>query len=72
MAEKALVVQPTGTGLYVIKYTGGGEVPQALSGKYTSYATANDAIALFQGSVQASPHIKYPKQRGKASEESAA
>lgn len=63
MSEKALVAEPTGTGLYRIRYTGGGDIPKELHGKYTSYTAANEAIKLHQKSVQASPHIKYPKPK---------
>jgi hypothetical protein len=48
-----------------VKYTGGGGTPAPLSGKYTSYKAANDAIALFQKTVQSSPDIKHPKPRVK-------
>jgi hypothetical protein len=65
MEAKALIVAPTGNGLYIVKYTGGGGTPAPLSGKYTSYKAANDAIALFQKTVQSSPDIKHPKPRVK-------
>ncbi len=68
MSEKSLIVEPTGSGLYRIKYTGGGDVPKELQGKYTSYTDGRKAIALHQKSVQASPYIKYPKDKEKKAE----
>lgn len=61
MSDNKLVVEPTGKGLYRIKYTGGGPAPALLSGQYTSRTTAEEAVVMFQKTVQASPHIKYPK-----------
>lgn len=57
-----LVVAPTGSGLYVIKMEGGGPVPKALSGEYTSYSRGHEAIEVYQATVRDSPDIKQPKQ----------
>lgn len=69
MSEKQLEVVPTGTGLYVIKMSGGGPTPNALQGKYTSYREGKEAIQVYQAKVQASPDIKYPKKKDNAGTE---
>ena len=43
-APKEFQIVRDGTGLCVIKYTAGGEVPDALKGRYTNLYRAQDAI----------------------------
>lgn len=43
-APKALVVDREEEGLYYIRYTAGGEVPDVCKGKFTSLRYANAAI----------------------------
>lgn len=47
--EKKLIVEllPNEGTLYVIRYEGGGQLPQFLEGKYTSYAEANRRITQY-------------------------
>lgn len=35
------------TGYYKVRYTDGGQLPQSLSGKFTSYQTAEDEIKVY-------------------------
>lgn len=43
-APKSLVVEREEEGLYIIKYTAGGEVPDVCKGKFTSLRYANNAV----------------------------
>lgn len=47
-ALKEFVVDREETGLYFIKYTAGGEVPDTLKGKWTSLFRAEEAITNYQ------------------------
>ena len=52
-AEKELKVERvSNSGLWQIRWTGGGGVPSPLRGFYTSSETANKAIAVWLGSKQ--------------------
>lgn len=46
--EKTLVVDRDDYGLYFIKWTAGGELPQSLSGRYTVVQRALDDIANYK------------------------
>jgi hypothetical protein len=46
--KKKLEIVPNGKGMYQIKFQGGGEVPEILSGLYTSHYFANRDIARYQ------------------------
>lgn len=46
--SKEFVVEHEDTGLYVIKYTAGGEVPDTLKGRWTNLLRAEQAIENFQ------------------------
>lgn len=46
-APKEFVVEREETGLYFIKYTAGGEVPDTLKGKWTSLFRAEEAITNY-------------------------
>lgn len=50
--EKFLKVVPDGRGMYDIVMNGGGPIPDALRGKYTSYEMGNRAISHFQAGVR--------------------
>lgn len=53
-ATKEFVVDRSDTGLYFIKYSAGGEVPDALKGSWTNIARAQSAIES---------HLKEKEQR---------
>jgi hypothetical protein len=44
---KEVKVVPTGRGAYKIQFTTGGELPEALSGEYTSSSTAYIAAVTY-------------------------
>ena len=41
-------IVPTGTGMYKVQFTTGGEIPQMLSGLYTTAALAKQAIEKYE------------------------
>jgi hypothetical protein len=45
--KKVLEIVPDGKGLYELKFTGGGEVPGPLKGKYTSHYFAQKDIMKY-------------------------
>lgn len=51
--EKKLVVERAMDGLYVIKWTAGGEVPDELKGRWTNLTRANLAIQNFMSTQEA-------------------
>lgn len=45
--DKELIIDQTTTGLFFIKFNTGGQLPKELSGRYTKYEYATDAIAVY-------------------------
>jgi hypothetical protein len=51
--EKQLVVERQPDGMYIVKWTAGGELPDILKGKWTNLARATTAITNFQNAKEA-------------------
>ncbi len=50
--ELHLVQCPSGTGLYMFRFQGGGELPQDLKGKFTGRNTADIAVAVYLENIE--------------------
>lgn len=58
------VVKEVNSSLYRIKFEGGGELPKALSGRYTSTKLAQDAINNYLAQRDTKPNGKTTSSKG--------
>ncbi len=46
--QKELVVEMDSVGLYTVRQSGGGKIPDSLQGRFTSISKVNDLIRLYE------------------------